>query len=182
MHEFYSNDIEDTTPRTPADMAADHARELGFDKAGDYISRHFDAESFDSGDIIPVTTRNQELEGANLDGVSFARRQVKLDNDLVLEGVFPEFESLHHVDLGEDAMDMSLHRQFSACKADFQDHMYDLPLPEALTFGDMERMDSDHGYAPRGYTWNHNPDIGSFDLVPTETHRSYGHTGGNALW
>lgn len=180
MNEFFTGDLNE---KTPADLAADYACDLGFDKAGDYIRRHFDGDSFSPGDIIPITTRNQNLDGQHLDGVSFSRRNVELADGLTLEGVFPEFDaSLFHVDLGDAARDMSLHQQFASCRAEFQDHMYDLPLPDSLTFGDMERMDSCQGYAPRGFTWNHNPETGSFDLIPTEVHRTYGHTGGNALW
>ena len=77
---------------------------------------------------------------------------------------------------------MSLHRQFSACREDFQDHLYDSPETlRDITFGAMERMDSPQGYAPAGFTWQHNPETGSFDLVSQDDH-SVGHTGGNALW
>lgn len=77
---------------------------------------------------------------------------------------------------------MSLHRQFSACREDFQDHLYDSPETlRGITFGAMERMDSPQGYAPAGFTWQHNPETGSFDLVSQDDH-SVGHTGGNAFW
>lgn len=181
MSEFYTREM-DEMDLPPARRAADYVRELGFDKAADYVSRHFDADAFEEGDVIPVSTRNQGLEGRDLKGVSFSRREVELADGLVLEGVFPEFEAIHHVELGEAARDMSLHQQFSACRADLQDHLYDIELPDDLTLGDMERMDAAQGYAPRGYTWNHNPDVGSFDLVPADVHRETAHTGGNALW
>ena len=180
MNEFYSH--ADLAESSPADLAAAYAYERGFDKAADYISRHFDAESFTPGDIIQIRRRNQDLDGQALDGVSFQRQEIQLADDFILTGVFPEFESLHHVELGKTARDMTLYEQFSACKADFQDHMYDLPLSKSISFGDMERMDTSQGFAPRGWTWNHGADVGSFDLVPTETHKKYGHTGGNALW
>lgn len=115
-------------------------------------------------------------------GVSFERRTAELAHGLSVEGVFPEFDSKHHVDLGSAAKDMSLHRQFSACREDFQDHLYDSPETlRGITFGAMERMDSPQGYAPAGFTWQHNPETGSFDLVSQDDH-SVGHTGGNALW
>ena len=120
------------------------------------------------------------LESEN--GVSFERRAAELADGLTVEGVFPEFDSKHHVDLGSTANDMSLHQQFSACREDFQDHMYDSPEKlQGITFGAMERMDLPQGYTPEGYTWQHNPETGSFDLVSQDDH-SVGHTGGNALW
>lgn len=169
--------------RSEAEKAADHARAYGFDKAADYIARHYDGDKFVPGDPIPITTRNMALDGLKSEnGVSFERRTAELAHGLSVEGVFPEFDSKHHVDLGSAAKDMSLHRQFSACREDFQDHLYDSPETlRDITFGAMERMDSPQGYAPAGFTWQHNPETGSFDLVSQDDH-SVGHTGGNAFW
>lgn len=167
-----------------AKTAADYVRSFeGYEKAADYVERHFDADAYTPGDVIPVTTRNQDLADLEPDnGVSFSRREVCLDDGLTLVGVFPEFDSVHHVELGHDANDMSLHRQFSACKSEFLDHMYDDPEKlEGISIGDMERLEKPQGYAPEGLTWNHNPDVGSYDLVPSAAH-SIAHTGGNALW
>lgn len=171
--EFDESDIP-----SEAEKAADYARSYGFDKAADYIERHYDGDEFISGNPIPITTRNMALDGLESEnGVSFERRTAELADGLSVEGVFPEFDSMHHVELGSAANDMSLHQQFSACREDFQDHMYDSPEKlQGITFGAMERMD-----LPQGYTWQHNPETGSFDLVSQDDH-SVGHTGGNALW
>ncbi len=166
-----------------AEKAADYARDCGFDKAADYIARHYDGAEFVPGDPIPITTRNMALDGqASENGVSFERRTAALADGLSVEGVFPEFDSRHHVELGAAANDMSLHKQFSACRADFQEHMFDTPEKlQGITVGAMERMASPQGYTPEGFTWQHNPETGSFDLVSQEDH-AVGHTGGNALW
>ena len=169
--------------QSEAEKAADYARTYGFDKAADYIERHYDGDKFIPGAPIPVTTRNMALEGLEAENcVSFERRTAELAEGLSVEGVFPEFDSRHHVELGSAANDMSLHQQFSACREDFQEHMYDSPEKlQDITFGAMERMDSPRGYTPEGFSWQHNPETGSFDLVSQEDH-SVGHTGGNALW
>ena len=166
-----------------AEKAAEYARSFGFEKAADYIERHYDGEVFVPGDPIPITTRNMGLDSCVSDnGVAFERRTADLAEGLTVEGVFPDFESRHHVDLGSAANDLSLHEQFSACRADLQDHMYDSPdILEGITFSAMERMDLPQGYTPEGFTWQHNPETGSFDLVSKDDH-SVGHTGGNALW
>lgn len=166
-----------------AEKAADYARSFGFDRAADYIQRHYDGDEYIPGDPIRISTRNMGLEGlAAENGVPFERRTAQLAEGLSVEGVFPDFDSRHHVELGDAAKDMSLHQQFSACREDFQDHMYDCPEKLAgITFGAMERMDEPQGYTPEGFTWQHNPEIGSFDLVSKDAH-SVGHTGGNALW
>lgn len=172
------NDIQ-----SEAEKAADYARSYGFDKAADYIERHYNGDEFIPGSPIPITTRNMALDGCESEnGVPFERRTAELADGLSVEGVFPEFDSKHHVELGSAANDMSLHQQFSACREDFQNHMYDSPEKlQGITFGAMERMDSPQGYTPEGYTWQHNPETGSFDLVSQDDH-SVGHTGGNALW
>ena len=166
-----------------AEKAADYARSYGFDKAADYIERHYDGDEFIPGEPIPIMTRNMAIDGLESEnGVLFERRTVELVDGLSVEGVFPEFESKHHVELGNVANDMSIHQQFNACKEDFQNHMYDSPEKlQDISFGAMERMESPHRYTPEGYTWQHNPEIGSFDLVSQDDH-SVGHTGGNALW
>ena len=166
-----------------AEKAAGYARRFGFEKAADYIERHYDGEKFVPGAPISITTRNMSLEGGEAEnGVAFERRTARLAEGLEVEGVFPEFESRHHVELGAEAKDMSLYRQFGACREDFQDHMYDSPEKlSGLTFADMERMDLPQGYTPEGWVWQHNPETGSFDLVSKEDH-AVGHTGGNALW
>lgn len=176
-------EVDESDIRSEAEKAADYARSYGFDKAADYIERHFDGDEFIPGAPIPITTRNMALDGLKSEnGVSFERRTAELADGLSVEGVFPEFESKHHVELGSAANEMSLHQQFCACREDFQDHMYDNPEKlEGITFGDMERMDLPQGYTPEGYTWQHNPETGSFDLVSREDH-SVGHTGGNAFW
>ena len=176
-------ELEETDIPTEADKAADYARSLGFDKAADYIERHYDGDEFVPGEPIPITTRNMALDGMESDnGVPFERRTAELADGLSVEGVFPNFDSKHHVELGSEANDMSLHHQFNACKEDFQEHMFDSPEKlEGITFGDMERLELPQGYTPEGYTWQHNPETGSFDLVSKDDH-SVGHTGGNALW
>ncbi len=176
-----ADDAEDI--RSEAEKAADYARGLGFEKAAGYIEKHYDGGEFVPGDPIPVTTRNMALEGGvSENGVPFERRTAELADGLRVEGVFPAFDSIHHVELGEKANEMTLHEQFSACREDFRDHLFDDPEKlRDLTLGEMERMDRPQGYAPEGYTWQHNPETGSFDLVSREDH-AVGHTGGNALW
>lgn len=176
-------ELDGSDIQSEAGKAADCARSLGFDKAADYIERHYDGDEFIPGSPIPITTRNMALDGLESEnGVPFERRTAELANGLTVEGVFPKFDSRHHVELGSAANDMSLHQQFSACRQDFQDHMFDNPEKlQGLTLGAMERMGLPQGYTPEGYTWQHNPETGSFDLVSKDDH-SVGHTGGNALW
>ena len=178
-----TDNLAETDMRSEAEKAADYARSCGFEKAADYIERHYDGDEFIPGEPIPITTRNMDLDGLESEnGVSFGRRTAELADGLSVEGVFPEFESRHHVELGSAANDMSLHQQFSACKEGYQDHMFDSPEKlQGITLGEMERMDLPQGYTPEGYTWQHNPETGSFDLVSQDDH-SVGHTGGNALW
>lgn len=176
-------DLPADEPLSDAEMAADYARSMGFDRAGDYIEQHYAGGEFVPGTPISVTTRNMALEGSEAEnGVPFERRTADLADGLSVEGVFPVFDSRHRVELGPEANDMSLHQQFNACREDFQLHMYDQPeILQDMTIGQMERMEQPQGYSPQGWTWQHQPETGRFDLVLQKDH-TVGHTGGNALW
>jgi len=178
-----TNEWDGFDTATEAGKAADYARSFGFDKAADYIERHYDGAEFVPGEPIAITTRNMALEGSESEnGVPFERRTAELADGLSVEGVFPVFDSKHHVELGSEANDMSIHQQFNACREDYQEHMFDSAEKlEDLSVGDMMRLNQPSGYTPEGYTWQHNPETGSFDLVSRDDH-SVGHTGGNALW
>lgn len=176
----YQWDVSDNA----AAQAASYVRSFeGFGKTADYVERHFEGDDYQPGDVIPVSTRNQALEGSVAENnVPFERKTVTLTDGLTIDGVFPDFDSNHHVELGDAANDMSLHQQFTACKNDFLDHMYDDPQKlQGVTLGDMERLERPQGYTPERFVWNHNPEVGSFDLVPEHQH-AVGHTGGNAFW
>ena len=53
----------DSDIQSEAEKAADYARSYGFDKAADYIERHYDGGEFVPGNSIPITTRNMALDG-----------------------------------------------------------------------------------------------------------------------
>lgn len=185
MSEFYGKSKDASRDlRSEAQKAADYARSLGYCKAADYVERNYDGGKFVPGEAIRVKTRNMGLEGQQNDtGVRFERQAAQLGEDLSVEGVFPVFDSNHHVELGEKARDMSLHKQFSACRDDFWDHMYDNPdKMKDITIGQMEKLEKPGGYAPEGFTWHHNPAAGSYELVKTQQHLESAHTGGNSFW
>lgn len=50
--------FDDSDIQSEAEKAADYARSYGFDKAADYIERHYDGDEFVPGDPILITTRN----------------------------------------------------------------------------------------------------------------------------
>lgn len=183
MKEF-DQEFANSTDMTDAQRAADYTRQFGFEKAADYIQDHYIGGEFDPDKPIPIATRNMRLEGSqSKSGVPFERCTAKLTDGLEVEGVVPKFESRHHVELGEKANDMTVYQQFAACRDDFQQHMFDSPEKlQGLTFDDMTRLDEPQGFAPKGWTFNHNLACGSYDLVPSDKHKGTGHTGGNALY
>ena len=46
--------FDDSDIQSEAEKAADYARSYGFDKAADYIERHYDGDEFIPGDPIPI--------------------------------------------------------------------------------------------------------------------------------
>lgn len=168
----------------PEKLAADYVRSFeGFDKAARYVERHFDGDSYTPGDVIPVSTRNQGLEGAeDLEGVRFTRQDICLTDGLTVRGVFPRFDSIFDIELGPEANDLTPRQQRLRCKEEFLDHMYDDPsILQDVTIGDMERLEKPNGYAPEGYDIQHNGPVGSMSVVRSDLHRKYAHTGSNAI-
>ena len=175
----------DTAEMTEAQKAAEYARSFdGMEKAADYIQNNYCGGEFNEDIPIQVKTRNMALEGIADTTVPYERRTVELTPGLNIDGVFPNFSNVekYHTDLGSEANDMSLHKQFKACKEDFQLHLFDDPHTiKGLTLEDMDCLTKNNGYAPEGWTWNHNPEIGEYSLVPYEIHARNGHTGSNAF-
>lgn len=172
---------------TQGELAAQYLRGLdgNHEKLADYVERHYDETIGDfSPDLpIPITTRNMDLDGQGhpSSGVEFSRQEVDMGDGVSITGVFPEFDSRFDIELGDDAKDMTIHEQFTACRDAFLDHMYDDPeILVDLTLEDMDHLDE--GYFPNGCTAQHNPRVGSFSIVDSDLHRRTGHTGGNALW
>ena len=172
---------------TQGELAAQYLRGLegNHEKLANYVERHYDNSmgAFSPDLPIPITTRNMDLDGQShpSSGVEFSRQEVDMGDGVSITGVFPEFDSRFDIELGDDAKDMTLHEQFSACRDAFLDHMYDDPeILEGLTLEDMDHLDE--GYFPNGCTAQHNPRVGFFSIVDSDLHRRTGHTGGNALW
>ncbi len=87
-------ELDESDIQLEAEKVADYVRSFGFDKAADYIERHYDGYEFIPRSPIPITTRNMALDGLESEnGVPFERRTAELANGLTVEDVFPKFES-----------------------------------------------------------------------------------------
>ncbi|MCM3571069.1 HNH endonuclease [Neobacillus mesonae] len=139
----------------------------------------------DAGDehIHHIETRNEDLAGEHhpVTGVEFESKVVTLPSGVVIEGVFPEFESEYTATLPESMYLESDGTHFSYANEQ---------LAEAINqnselgneFTDSQRAQIFGNETPEGYTWHHSEEPGKLELVDKEVHAETGHDGGREIW
>lgn len=115
-------------------------------------------------------------------GVPFMEQQVETNSNSMV-GVFPAFESYYDVQLPREQYLASDHVQFkTANRMLYADILYDPSIADELELTNQETEDLIKGLTPEGYTWHHNEDSGSLQLVSETIHSKTAHTGGRELW
>ncbi|MBT2686415.1 HNH endonuclease [Bacillus sp. ISL-37] len=115
-------------------------------------------------------------------GVPFMEQQVESNSNSMV-GVFPAFDSHHDVQLPIKQYLASDHVQFkTANRMLYADILYDPSIADALELTNQEIEDLIKGITPEGYTWHHNKDSGSLQLVIEAIHTNTAHTDGRELW
>lgn len=139
--------------------------------------------TIDSEGVIHYRTDRYDLEGKTSEnGVPYERKQIEIKG-IVIEGVFPEFDSAFDVCL--DPEDYTSKNYAAKCNAKLKEAVNSDPeLRSKFTPSQLEQIES--GVTPDGYVWHHNEEPGKMQLVKKVDHdRCIGgaaHTGGNALW
>ncbi|GEN81839.1 hypothetical protein SLU01_01510 [Sporosarcina luteola] len=133
--------------------------------------------------VTHVETRNKTLEGDlhPITGVPFESKQVELPSGETVEGVFPEFESMHDVQLNESQYMDSDARQFKTANEQLAENVANDP-ELAGKFTEDQLMQIEAGDTPEGYLWHHSEEPGVLQLVDKDIHDKTGHTGGRSLW
>ena len=135
--------------------------------------------------IIQYRTDNCDFEGKEGPReVRYERKRVII-HGVVIEGVFPVFNSLFDVQLPRELERASNAKQFGECNRQLKAAVEKDPdLRDKFTAEQLEEIAD--GETPTGYTWHHNEEEGKIQLVKTEEHdKTQGgaaHTGGKALW
>lgn len=139
--------------------------------------------TIDENGVIHYKTDRCDLEGqASENGVPYERRRIEI-NGVVIEGVFPKFESAFDTELAPDNLKTKAYAK--ECNAALKEAIENDPELRSK-FTDEQLQDIEEGRTPRGYVWHHNEEPGKMQLVKREDHdRAIGgaaHTGGNSLW
>ena len=165
------------------------------------IPRFFDElEEFDGDTDIPIIsiedpkptytyliTRNESLEGDlhPITGVPFEKRQIDLGAGEIIEGVFPEFDSVFDAHIPEDLFQETDYKQFKECNKQLFESIENNPdIKSKFTIEQLEQIKEgmSDGTAPDGYVWHHSHEQGKMQLVDFDTHAYTGHTGGKTVW
>lgn len=139
--------------------------------------------TIDENGVIHYKTDRSDLEGQTAEnGVPYERRRIEI-NGVVIEGVFPKFESAFDTELAPDNLKTKAYAK--ECNEALKEAIKNDPELRSK-FTDEQLQDIEEGRTPRGYVWHHNEEPGKMQLVKREDHdRAIGgaaHTGGNSLW
>lgn len=129
-----------------------------------------------------VICRNEGLAGDchPITGVPFERKLIEINGEKV-EGVFPQFESQHTVDLPENLYQATNKEQFDYANQELKETVEKTPeLAERFDADQLEQIRN--GDRPDGYVWHHAENPGELQLIDRETHDKTGHTGGQVIW
>ncbi len=139
--------------------------------------------TIDKDGAIHYKTDRCDLEGKiSENGVSYERRRIVI-NGVVIEGVFPKFESVFDTELAPDHLKTKAYAK--ECNVSLKGAIANDPELRSK-FTPEQIKDIEEGRTPTGYVWHHNEEPGKMQLVKKDDHdRTIGgaaHTGGNSLW
>lgn len=145
-------------------------------------SANIDRCRIDGRGIFHLDCRNSSLEGTRhpTTGVPFERRRISV-NGVMIEGVFPKFQSVVELRLPERLYRATESEQFRYLNAQLRETI-DRDSWTRANFSEKEIRMIESGRAPAGFTWHHNESRGVMQLVETATHARTGHTGGDSIW
>lgn len=139
--------------------------------------------TIDKDGVIHYKTDRCDLEDETSEnGVPYERRRIVI-NGVVIEGVFPKFDSLFDTELAPDNLKTKAYAK--ECNAALKETIANDPELRSK-FTSEQLKDIEERRTPTGYVWHHNEEPGKMQLVKREDHdRAIGgaaHTGGNSLW
>ncbi|MFC5559855.1 HNH endonuclease [Ureibacillus thermophilus] len=134
-------------------------------------------------EIIRIETINDHLEGTvhPETGVPFEVKVIELPDGTIIEGVFPQFDSVFDVQLPENMYLDTDYQQFSYANEQLKEAIQHNP-ELAKQFNDLQLEQIKAGETPDGFTWHHSEEVGKLQLVDERIHALTGHTGGRTIW
>lgn len=134
-------------------------------------------------EIIRIETINDHLEGTvhPETGVPFEVKVIELPDGTIIEGVFPQFDSVFDVQLPENMYLDTDYQQFSYANEQLKEAIQQNP-ELAKQFNDLQLEQIKAGETPDGFTWHHSEEVGKLQLVDERIHALTGHAGGRTIW
>lgn len=149
------------------------------------------ASLFDSIDVFEnvleqeLVTINANLDGKSheVTGVLFEKREIELDKNNIISGVYPVFETQFETSLTEASYQMSDSAHIRNANMQLLDEIESNPrLAKSLGFDADDIKDLNSSITPAGYDWHHNEVPGVMQLVNEFEHGQTAHTGGRFVW
>lgn len=138
----------------------------------------------DENGVIHLRTRNEGFEGKKHPdtGVEYERKRIDLGG-MVVEGVFPKFESVFSCILDPENIQASDREQFKDCMIKLREAVDNDPeLASKFSKRQLEQIHDPNATTVSGYVWHHNEETGKMELVKSDEHGKTGHTGGKTIW
>lgn len=132
--------------------------------------------------IREIICRNKDLDGDRhpITGVPFERKTIEVDGELI-EGVFPQFDSVIDISLPKELQKAGNKEQFDFANEKLKEAVNSDPeLKKKFTEEQLEQIMN--GDRPDGYVWHHSENLGELQLIDKDTHDKTGHTGGQVVW
>lgn len=183
--EVVSEDTEDASETKPTRELTDDEKKM-LQETLRWSEKQIAKCTIGEDGVIHYKTINAHLEGKDLNGVPYERRRIEI-NGILIEGVFPVFESKFDVALPEELKKSSDTEQFKYCMEQLRERIESDPeFAKQFTPRQLEQIkdkikDKNN---PRisGLTWHHNEESGKMQLVNSAKHEPCRHTGGRNLW
>lgn len=147
----------------------------------DYIEKHGSPTNPEGSPLEQYENVNIETRSSRTPSVEYNEDQVSVDG-IKLNGSFPEFDSVHDVQLPSELRFESVYNQEKYCNASLKNEVTGDPEKYADVFTEKQLEQIANGKTPEGYTWHHHQQVGQMQLVDYDEHRSNSHLGGWAIW
>lgn len=133
--------------------------------------------------ITEIKTINSGLKGKlhAVTNVEFKETIVRLEDNSLIKGVFPRFESMFDTNLPKEYLKKSDPSQFEFCNKKLHEDFFKGKI-DISKFNPDQIEQIKNGDQPRGLIWHHNEKVGKMQLVDAQLHTFTTHTGGRSLW
>lgn len=162
--EYNDNEAQEYGEDGTRELTDDEKQELK-DKLG-WSDEKLKKCTIDENGVIHYKTDRSDLEGKTSEnGVPYGRKQIEI-NGVVIEGVFPKFESVLNTELALDNFKTKVYAK--ECNVALKGAIKNAPELRKK-FTEEQIKDIEEGRTPRGYVWHHSEEPGKCNLLRERT-------------